>query len=157
VARVAPSPKVVEVEPKVGAHRYRDLMVGVQMLLALAEPFPKFGQHLLHWRRTQLELPEVFYNVRRPRAVNASPPITDEAKNTKSPMLGIVTAGCRTSTLFIFLAGYGSLVFRAVSAFAERSASGLTTRAKRKVHGNCPAWWRRLTWASAGKTTLSKR
>jgi hypothetical protein len=46
---------------------------------------------------------------------------------------------CRSATLFIFLAAYGALVFRAVSAFAQRSAAGLATRAKRKVHGNCPA------------------
>jgi len=139
VARVASGPKVVEVEPKVRPHSYRDLMVGVKVSLALAETLSQFGQHLFYGRLAQFELPEVPHQIRLPSAVMASPRIADEAKNPKAPMLGVVTAGCRSAALFIFLAGYGSLVFRAVSAFAECSASGLATRAKRKVHGNCPA------------------
>ena len=139
MAYVAPGPKVIEVEPKVRPRRDRYLMVGVQVTLALAETLSQLGQHLFNGWLAQFELPEVPHQVRFPPAVNASPLIADEAKNPKAPMVGVVTAGCRTTTLFIFLAGYGSLVFRAVSAFAEFLASGLATRAKRKIHGHCPA------------------
>jgi hypothetical protein len=78
VARVAPSPKVVEVEPKVRSHRYRDLMVGVQVTLTLAETLSQLGQHLIYRRRTQFELPEVCHHVRLPAAVNASPAVSLE-------------------------------------------------------------------------------
>lgn len=139
MAGVATSPKVVEVEPKVRPRCDRYLMVGVQVTLALAETLSQLRQHLFDGWRSQLELPEVLHQVRLPPAVSASPLIANEAKNPKAPMVGIVTAGCRSATLFIFLAAYGALVFRAVSAFAQRSAAGLATRAKRKVHGNCPA------------------
>ena len=108
-------------------------MVGVQVTLALAEPLPQLGQDLFNGRRAQFELPEVLHEVRLPPAVNASPLVTNEAKNPKVPMVGVVSAGCRSTTLFIFLAGYGSLMFRAVSAFAECSASGLAARSKRKI------------------------
>ena len=108
-------------------------MVGVQVTLALAETLSQLGQHLFNGRRAQFELPEVLHQVRLPPAVNASPLITNEAKNPKAPMVCVVPAGCRTTTLLIFLAGYGSLMFRAVSAFAKCSASGLATRAKRKI------------------------
>jgi hypothetical protein len=138
VARIASGPKVVEIQPKVLPDRYRDLMVGVQVTLALAETLSQLSQHLFNGRRAQFELPEVRHQVRLPPAVNAPPLIANEAKNPKAPMLGVVTAGCRSATLFIFLAGYGSLMFRAVSALAERFASGLATRAKRKIHGHCP-------------------
>ena len=114
-------------------------MVGVQVTLALTEPLSQLRQHLFDGWRSQLELPEILHQVRLPATVNTSPFIADEAKNPKAPMVRVVTAGCRTTTLFIFLAAYGALVFRAVSAFAQRPASGLATRAKRKVHGNCPA------------------
>jgi hypothetical protein len=123
VARIASSPKVVEVEPKVLPHRYRDLMVGVQVTLALAETLSQLGQHLFNGRRTKFEMPEVLHQVRLPPAVNALPLITNEAKNPKAPMVGVVTAGCRSTTLLIFLAGYGSLMFRAVSAFAKCAAA----------------------------------
>ena len=94
VARVAPGPKVVEVEPKVRPRCNRDLMVGVQVTLALAETLSQLGQHLFDGRRAQFELPEVPHQIRLPLAVSASPPITAEAKNPKAPMVGIVTAGC---------------------------------------------------------------
>jgi hypothetical protein len=139
VARIATGPKVVEVEPKVRPHRYRDLMVGVQVTLALAETLSQFGQHLFNGRRAKFELPEVPYQVRLPPAVNASPLITNEAKNPKAPMVGIVSAGCRSTTVFVLLPGDRPFMFRAVSALAERFASGLATRAKRKIHGHCPA------------------
>jgi hypothetical protein len=58
-----------------------NLMVGVQMLLALTEPFPQFGQNLFHGRRTQLELPEVSYQVRLPATIHTSPFVTDETEN----------------------------------------------------------------------------
>jgi hypothetical protein len=69
-------------------------MVGVQVTLALAEPFPQLGQHLFNGRRAKFELPEVLHQVRLPPTVSASPLITDEAKNPKAPMVGVVTAGC---------------------------------------------------------------
>jgi hypothetical protein len=73
VAGVAPRPKVVEVEAKVMPHLYRDLMVGVQVTLALAEPLLQLGQHLFNGRRAKFELPEVLHQGRLPPAVNASP------------------------------------------------------------------------------------
>jgi hypothetical protein len=108
-------------------------MVGVQVTLALVEALSQLGQHLVHWWWAQPELPEVLDQIRFPPAVNASPLIADEAKNPKAPMLGVVTAGCRTTTLCVLLAGYGSLVFRAVSTLAKPSASGLATRATGKI------------------------
>jgi hypothetical protein len=94
VARVAPGPKVVEIQPKVRPHRYRDLMVGVQVTLALTETLPQLGEHLFDGRQAQFELPEVPDQIRLPPTVSASPLITDEAKNPQAPMLGVVTAGC---------------------------------------------------------------
>jgi len=108
-------------------------MVGVQVTLALAETLSQLGEHLFDGRRAKFELPEILHQIRLPAAVMASPRIADEAKNPKAPMVGVVTAGCRTTTLFIFLAGYSPLVFRTVSALAECSASGLATRAKGKI------------------------
>jgi hypothetical protein len=93
VARVAPGPKVVEIQPKVRPHRYRDLMVGVQVTLALAETLSQLGEHLFYGRLAQFELPEVPHQVRLPPAVNASPLIANEAKNPKAPMVGVVSAG----------------------------------------------------------------
>jgi hypothetical protein len=86
-------------------------MVGVKVTLALAETLSQLGQDLFDWRRAQFELPEVRHQVRLPSAVNTSPLVADEAKNPQAAMVGVVTAGCRTTTLFIFLAGYGSFVF----------------------------------------------
>src|ERR1035438_6473749 len=112
-------------------------MVGVQVTLALAETLSQLGEHLFYGRRTQIELSEVRDDVWHPAAVNASPLITNEAKNPKAPMLRVVAAGCRSTTLLVLLLRHTLLVFRAVSGFAKRSAAGLATRAKRKVHGNC--------------------
>ena len=94
VARVAPGPQVVQIQPKVRPHCNRDLMVGVQVTLALTETLSQLGQHLLDRRRSQFELPEVLHQVRLPPAVNASPLITNEAKNPKAPMVGVISAGC---------------------------------------------------------------
>jgi hypothetical protein len=60
-----------------------DLMIGVQMLLTLAEPFPQLGQNLLHWRRTQFEQPEVRHQVWLPAAIHTPPLVANEAKNTQ--------------------------------------------------------------------------
>ena len=137
VARIAPGPKVVEVEPKVRPHLYRDLMVRVQVTLALAETLSQLGQHLFNGRRAKFELPEVLHQVRLPAAVDATPLIANEAKNPKAPMLGVVTAGCRSTTLFILLLRHTFLVGRAIPGFAKCSASGLATRAKRKITHWC--------------------
>jgi hypothetical protein len=69
-------------------------MVGVQVTLALTETLSQLGQHLFDRRRSQFELPEVLHQVRLPPAVNASPLITNEAKNPKAPMVGVISAGC---------------------------------------------------------------
>ena len=69
-------------------------MVGVQVTLALAETLSQLGQHLFNGRRAKFELPEVLHQVRLPPAVNASPLITNEAKNPKAPMVGVISAGC---------------------------------------------------------------
>ena len=93
MACVTSRPEVVEVEPKVGPALDRKLMVGVQVTLALAEPLLQLGQHLVGWWLAQPEIPEVPNHVRLPPAVNAPPLIADEAKNPKTPMVGVVTAG----------------------------------------------------------------
>jgi hypothetical protein len=108
-------------------------MVGVQVTLALAEALSQFGQYLFDGRRAKLELPEVRHQVRLPSAVNAPPLIANEAENPKAPMLGVVTAGCRSTADFILLPRHGPLVLRAIALFAERSASGLATWSKRKI------------------------
>ena len=108
-------------------------MVGMQVTLALAEPPSQLRQHLFDGGRAEVELPEVPHQVRLPSAVNASPFIANEAKNPKAPMLGVVTAGCRSTTLFVLLFRHTLLVGQAVPGFAKCSASGLATRAKWKV------------------------
>jgi hypothetical protein len=94
MARIAPSPQVVEVEPKVRPHRYRVLMVGMQVTLALAESLLQLCQHLAGWWRAKFELPEVRHQVWLPPAVNAPPLIADEAEHTKTTMGRIIAAGC---------------------------------------------------------------
>jgi hypothetical protein len=112
-------------------------MVGMQVTLALVEPLSQLGQHLFYGRRSQCELPEILHQVRLPAAVRTPPLITNEAKNPQSPMVGVIAAGCRSTSIFILLLRNGLLVGRAVPGFAKCSASGLATRAKGKIttHG----------------------
>jgi hypothetical protein len=121
MACVAPCPKVVEVEPKVRPHHYRDLMVGVQVTLTLAETFSQLGQDLFDGRRAQFELPEVLDHVRLPAAVHASPLVTNKAKNTKTPMVGVIAAGCRSPSPLIVLPLCLPLVLQAIRARVAKS------------------------------------
>ena len=82
VAAVTAGPEIVERQSQVWPLLDWDLMISVQMLLPLLEPFPQFGQNLLHLRRTHLELPEVHHHVWFPAAVHAPPLIADETENT---------------------------------------------------------------------------
>jgi hypothetical protein len=81
VTPVAPGPEVIERQTQVRSLLDRNLMIRMQVAFTLAEPFPQLGQNLLHWRRPQLEAPEVCHHVRLPSAVHASPLVADEAEN----------------------------------------------------------------------------
>jgi hypothetical protein len=96
-------------------------MVGVQVTLALAETLSQLGQHLFNGRRAKFELPEILHQVRLPAAINASPLITNKAKNTKSPMLGVVTAGSRSPSPFIVLPLRFPFVLRAIRSRVAKS------------------------------------
>jgi len=78
-----------------------NLMIGVQMFLALAEPFPQLGQNLLYWRRTQIELPEVHHHARLPAAIHTPPFIAHETKNAQLAMGGVITALRRRPATFV--------------------------------------------------------
>ena len=80
-----------------------NLMIGVQMLLALAVALPQLGQNLLHWRRTQFELPEVCHQVRFPAAIHATPLVADETQNAQSAMGSVIAAFRRRPAAFILL------------------------------------------------------
>jgi hypothetical protein len=121
VACVASGPKVIEVEPKVRPRHNLDLMVGVQVTLALAEPLSQLGQHLFDGRKAQFELPEILYQVRLPPAVNAAPLVTNEAKNPKAPIVGVIAAGCRSPSPLIVLPLRFPFVIRAIRCRVAKS------------------------------------
>ncbi len=101
MARVAEGLEVLQHQPQVGSERNRNLMVGVQMSFAAVEPLTEFQQNLLDRWVTQFEPAAVRHNVRFPAALNATPGITFEAKEPKSPMVGIVTASRRRPALLV--------------------------------------------------------
>jgi hypothetical protein len=126
MAGITSCPKVVEVEPKVRSHGYRDLMVGVQVTLALAETLSQLGQHLFYGRRTQFELPEVCHYVGLPSAVHASPLVPDEAVNTQSAMGGVITAAASSASTRIALLVHSCLMQGAIAPpDAYSAAAGL--------------------------------
>ena len=89
-------------------------MIGVQMFLTLAVAFPQLGQNLLHWWRTQFELPEVCHHVRLPAAVHTPPIVPDEAENTQPAMGSVIAALCRRPSTFVALLPSLPLVIRAI-------------------------------------------
>jgi hypothetical protein len=107
-------------------------MIRVQMPLTTAEPFPQFGQNLIHRRWTKLEPAAVRYDVRLPAAVHAPPLVANEAENTQPAMVGVIAALCRSAPLSV--APFGDLfpVDCTVSRLAKRAASRLAARLKRK-------------------------
>ncbi len=97
-----------------GRASIRNLMVGVQVTLAAAEPRLQLGQHLLGWWRAQPELPEFLHDVWLPTAVDASPLVTDEAEDSKPAMVGVLAALCGGPPPFIVLPLRLPFVFRAI-------------------------------------------
>jgi hypothetical protein len=121
VTTVAPGPKIIERQTQVRSLLNGDLMISMQVALPLTETLSQLGQHLFNGRRVKFELPEVPHQVRFPPAVNASPLITDEAKNPKAPMVGVIAAGCRSPSPLIVLPLRFPFVLRAIRSRAAKS------------------------------------
>jgi hypothetical protein len=117
VAAVASCPEVIQLQPQVRSHFNRDLMIGMQMLLTLAEPFPQFSQNLLDRRRTQLKPPEVCHYARLPSAINTPPLVADEAENAQPAVVGVIAALGRSTSPLIVLPLFLPFVLQAI-AFA---------------------------------------
>jgi hypothetical protein len=129
VAAVTAGSEVVERQTQVRSLLNRDLMIGVQMLLALAEPFSQLGQNLVNGRRTQFELPEVLHYVRLPAAIDASPLVPLKAENAQPAMIGIIAAFCRSASPLIVLPLCLPFVLRAIrSGVAKSPASRRVAR-----------------------------
>ena len=90
MASVAPGPQVVQLQPQVWPNRNRNLVVGVQVSLAMLLPLPQFIQDLLDRRVAQLKVSAVCHDVRLPPAIHTSPLVSLEAENPKSAVVCVV-------------------------------------------------------------------
>jgi hypothetical protein len=124
MAAVTAGSEVIERQTQVRSLLDRDLMIGVQMPLTLAEPFPQLGQNLVNGWRTQLELSEVLHDVWLPATIHTAPLVAEEAENPQSAMVGVIAALCRSPSPLIVLPLCLPFVLRAIrSRVAKNPAS----------------------------------
>ena len=84
-------PDVVEIEPQIRPLLDGHLMIRMQVPLAAIVPVPKLRKHLVRWRRTQTEAPELLHDLRLPPAIDAPPAVPDEAQNPQPSVIRIVS------------------------------------------------------------------
>ena len=123
--------KIIQFQPEVRSGRDRDFVIGVEVSSAAVAPTPQFGQHLLDWRGSEIELPEVPGQVRLPAAAEAPPLVPDKAQNPKPLVTGVVAPGNPGSPLPVVTIRRLDSVIGAIPVGGEVSASGFAARLKR--------------------------
>lgn len=124
MASVAPGPKVRQIEPQIRPNLDRYLVVGVKVSIVAMIAIAKFCQHDISGRHVEPSEAELSNDLGFPSAIDASPVIAFEAKDSQFTMLLRVAAlrGCGALLVVHLVALVLALIAQA-AAFNQPSAN----------------------------------
>ncbi len=108
MAPVTTGPKVTQVQSEIRPHLDRNLMVRMQVAIAVVECLPQFQKHLIRGRRLDAGFAEYSHQVRLPSAIHTAPLIPFEALDAQALVVFVVTSFCCLHPYRVLMRGASS-------------------------------------------------